>query len=479
MIEPNKYVVLHVVTSGKSVACDDVLRVSLYKPDDGRTFDRFLPLQKRETVGGRVLKANRIRWSDLSGRVPLSQDELDDVIRRFELGRRTILSYRSGHSRNGDGFDQMFMMRYLHDHRLHSPRDLHFFNFRSNVVRSRSLAHGITAEALCRALDIPVASGPRSALDQCRLVWELFKRIGESRVLVTDSQLVRVAPGCLVPASYLDVFPRLGQEVAGDVAPARRECVFERKLSSGASEVVAGCSREYVVDAIGHLLAGMVGAREVDSAAFVAESDAKLERIPYRRPRPGVQATPRHLGLERLANGGVRVPNAAYEEAIRLVEAVGHRRLAGVMREARAEGGSLDPRVFRNPKASSELWAIRMRDANDPVQLAVQALRESSEAAARMTRVGRAVRPEVGKLVGCLRALLGKGEVLARELVVDRGRGAYALPDLSTAEAVVKFVREGADSCALELACAAAGRAAYLVEVGREGRRAVLRVLRA
>lgn len=47
---PADYVVLDVETNGLKSKEDDLLSISIYKPDDGRTYDRFLPLDLNRDV---------------------------------------------------------------------------------------------------------------------------------------------------------------------------------------------------------------------------------------------------------------------------------------------------------------------------------------------------------------------------------------------------------------------------------------------
>lgn len=50
MIEPKKYVVLDVETNGLSSLKKDLLSLSIYKPDDGKYYDRFFPLELNDSV---------------------------------------------------------------------------------------------------------------------------------------------------------------------------------------------------------------------------------------------------------------------------------------------------------------------------------------------------------------------------------------------------------------------------------------------
>ncbi len=74
---PESYVVLDVETNGLKSKEDDLLSVSIYKPDDGRECDRFLPLDLNRDVY--TTEINGIIKADLEGEQHLTQDEVDSA----------------------------------------------------------------------------------------------------------------------------------------------------------------------------------------------------------------------------------------------------------------------------------------------------------------------------------------------------------------------------------------------------------------
>lgn len=73
MVDPKKYLVLDVETNGLNPAKDDLLSISIYKPDDGKAFDRFLPLEKQSKLDPKATAVNGIRRGGLRGKKPLDQ----------------------------------------------------------------------------------------------------------------------------------------------------------------------------------------------------------------------------------------------------------------------------------------------------------------------------------------------------------------------------------------------------------------------
>lgn len=135
-VDPSQYVVLDVETNGLKASEDDLLSISVYKPDDGRTFNRFLPLEKQSFINQSAFEKNGITESDLEGKKPLSQQEVNDLIRDFELEERTILCYGGGPGRSKQGFDDRFLRQYFSDHGLMGIDGMKFFNFKTMVHAS-------------------------------------------------------------------------------------------------------------------------------------------------------------------------------------------------------------------------------------------------------------------------------------------------------------------------------------------------------
>ena len=65
VVDPTKYVVLDVETNGLSSINDDLLSISIYMPDTGKTYNRFLPLELNYFVVTTWI--NGIKTEDLEG----------------------------------------------------------------------------------------------------------------------------------------------------------------------------------------------------------------------------------------------------------------------------------------------------------------------------------------------------------------------------------------------------------------------------
>ena len=87
-VDPSKYVVLDVETNGLSSVRDDLLSISIYKPDTGEMYNRFLPLELNSEATRTEI--NGITTSDLKNCLPLTQDEVDELIHTYELKENNI-----------------------------------------------------------------------------------------------------------------------------------------------------------------------------------------------------------------------------------------------------------------------------------------------------------------------------------------------------------------------------------------------------
>ena len=87
MVNSKDYVVLDVETNGLSSIRDDLLSISIYKPDDKKTYDSYLPLELSDWV--ETTWINGITEEMLKDKEPLTQEEFDKLIIDFELDKTT------------------------------------------------------------------------------------------------------------------------------------------------------------------------------------------------------------------------------------------------------------------------------------------------------------------------------------------------------------------------------------------------------
>ena len=125
--DPSKYVVLDVETNGLSSIKHDLLSISIFKPDTNKTYNRYLPLELNSVVA--TTRFNGIRTKDLADLLPLSQEEVNEIIRDFDLKNRTILTYGA--------LDERFMVKYFQRHHLQGIEYFAFYNFKHEIISSK------------------------------------------------------------------------------------------------------------------------------------------------------------------------------------------------------------------------------------------------------------------------------------------------------------------------------------------------------
>ena len=187
-----KYVVLDVETNGLSSIHDDLLSVSIYKPDDNKILNRFLPLELATSVYTTYI--NGITKKMLKDAKPFSQEEIDNIIEEFELDKRTILTYGN--------LDERFIKNYLKRKKLKGYERMKFYNFKHDIISS-SFAGNVTKDNLCRIYGIDNVKEVHSGENDCLLEWQLFKKMNGNKLLVTDNNVFELNENYIIPASYL------------------------------------------------------------------------------------------------------------------------------------------------------------------------------------------------------------------------------------------------------------------------------------
>ena len=196
IISELNYVVLDVETNGLSSLRDDLLSISIYKPDDKKTYNRFLPLELSDCVYTTYI--NGITEEMLKEKTPLTQDEFDKIIKEFELEKRIILIYGS--------IDEKFLKNYLKRKKIQGFEKLRFYNFKHDIISSRFSEGNITKDNLCRIYGIDNIKEIHTGLNDCFLEWQLFNKMNGNKLIIINNEVFEFNNDYIIPVSYLTTY---------------------------------------------------------------------------------------------------------------------------------------------------------------------------------------------------------------------------------------------------------------------------------
>ena len=162
-------------------------------------YNRFLPLELNSEATRTEI--NGITTSDLKNRLPLTQDEVDELIHTYELKERTILTYGN--------IDERFMVKYFQRHHLHGIEYFAFYNFKHEIISSRFSEGNITKDNLCRLYGVDNIQSVHSGHNDCVLEWQLFMHMNGHRLLVTQNKVFEFNDEYIVPVSYITTYTNM------------------------------------------------------------------------------------------------------------------------------------------------------------------------------------------------------------------------------------------------------------------------------
>ena len=270
---PAKYVVFDVETNGLKSKQDDLLSISFYKPDDGKEYNKFLPLELNQKIV--TTHINGITEEDLTGATALTQNDFDHIVEEFELTDRTILIYA------GRNFDITFLSEYMKRHQISGFDKLNFYNFKKNIVSSRYSHGNITKDNLCSLFKIKGVETIHSSSNDCKLEWELFKQMNGYFYLVTEGagkdSVFRLNEDYIIPASLLYSHPNLGRMLC------ERPYIECHSTPIKKFEIEANGIEKFPTNITGitieHLINSMLNVDKQDSLSFLLKNKQKLDFI--------------------------------------------------------------------------------------------------------------------------------------------------------------------------------------------------------
>ena len=270
---PTEYVVFDVETNGLKSKKDDLLSISFYKPDDGKEYSKFLPLELNDKIV--TTDINGITEKDLAGATALTQSEFDHIVEEFELETRRTLIYA------GNNFDALFLLNYMKRHKISGYEKLNFYNFKRNVISSKYSRGNITKDNLCSVFKIEGVETVHSGLNDCKLEWKLFEKMDGYFYLVTDGNtednLFRLNEDYIIPVSLLSSHPKLSRLLR------ERPYIECQSTLVKSFEIDARGIEKFQTNFTGmtieHLINSMLDVDKQDSSSFLLMNKMKLDFI--------------------------------------------------------------------------------------------------------------------------------------------------------------------------------------------------------
>ena len=268
-INAKDYVVLDVETNGLSSLKDDLLSISIYKPDDKKIYNRFLPLELSDHVY--TTDINGITSKMLKDKLPLTQEEFDKTVKDFELEKRTILIYGN--------IDEKFMKNYLKRKKIKGFDKLKFYNFKHNIISSRFSEGNITKDNLCRIYGIENIQEVHTGLNDCILEWQLFKKMNGNKLIIINNEVFEFNKNYIIPVSYLTTYANFKYCINN--FPSIKCSIEEvKKIRIDSSDIkkfennISGISIE-------HLINSLLDAKDMnkETLQFQLENKKKLKKI--------------------------------------------------------------------------------------------------------------------------------------------------------------------------------------------------------
>lgn len=276
-VSPDDYVVLDVETNGLRSKEHDLLSISCYKPDDGKEYNRLLPLDLNRDVY--TTEINGITKQDLEDKQHLTQDEINTLFTEFGLDHRTILHYGS--------LDPRFIRDYFARHNLAGFERMQFFNFKQLICSTGYSDGSLTKDNLCNFFGIEGIERIHSGIRDCHLEWELFKKL-DGRYLLARIvpygeyhgmwRLTVLNPGYILPVSYLATFKNLSRIIERPYIRCDAEEVYRLEISG---EDIMRFPANFSGMIVENLINSLLGVSEADNLEFLAENSAKNELLGY------------------------------------------------------------------------------------------------------------------------------------------------------------------------------------------------------
>ena len=310
---PNEYVVLDLETNGLRPKYDDVLSISIFDPQTGLCYNRFLPLDYQPVV--LTTRINGITQKELESCEHITQQELDELISTFKLKERKVLVYSGG---NGT-FDSSFFSNYCKRHGLKGTEDLQYENIKDRTPYLGYEYAGIRSkDNYCKLFGIDGVTNIHSGANDCLLEWKLFETILTKRPFVNNGSLFSFSDDYIVPVTALLSQPILGRykQIPQKIIVGIPTLIYQYEFPPEVIKELKPFPSNITGIAIENALYSLIAPQKQDNLSFLLENKQKCQFISR------IDSNTNSIPVETKDDGTLRSLNPKYNDYIAEVNAV-------------------------------------------------------------------------------------------------------------------------------------------------------------
>lgn len=181
-IAPYEYsrndVFFDIETTGLNPLFDDVLSIALFQPSTGKSFHKYLPLEKQSFIPEEAYDINGITEDMIKGSNPLRQQDVDVLIEYFKLDRNRLTIWTGKNL-----FDALFLNCYFVDHNLTDYGLFEFQNARDAAKQLSYFEHfrSFSKDNIARMFLIDTAES-HTSLGDCKIEAQIAEEIHKGTI---------------------------------------------------------------------------------------------------------------------------------------------------------------------------------------------------------------------------------------------------------------------------------------------------------